>query len=67
VTTWAIAVAQLRHLTGLTQEQLARELGVTVSSVNRWENGHALPIPLARIALRSLAQQWEVRDLQWPA
>ena len=32
---------------GLTQEQLARELGVTLITVNRWERGITKPSPLA--------------------
>jgi transcriptional regulator with XRE-family HTH domain len=30
---------------GLTQEQFAREVGVTFSTVNLWENGHRRPQP----------------------
>ena len=33
-------VKSLRELLGLSQEKLAAKLGVTFSSVNRWENGH---------------------------
>ncbi len=40
-------IRELRLLTGLTQEQFAAELGVTYSSVNRWENGRSKPSPLA--------------------
>ena len=40
-------VKELRKLTGLTQEKLAVQLGVTFGTVNRWENGHVLPSPLA--------------------
>ena len=40
-------VKELRNLTGLTQEKLAVQLGVTFATVNRWENGHVLPSPLA--------------------
>ncbi len=42
-----------RRRTGLTQEGLARALGVTFSTVNRWENGHVKP---SRLAWRSLVQ-----------
>lgn len=31
----------------LTQMQLAEELGVTYETINRWENGHIQPSPLA--------------------
>lgn len=40
-------IRELRLETGLTQEQFAAELGVTYSSMNRWENGRSKPSPLA--------------------
>jgi len=41
----------------MTQEELAHHLGITVSTVNRWENGHAQPSRMARIGLASLANE----------
>lgn len=38
---------ELRLMTGLTQEQFAATVGVTFSTVNRWENGRAMPSPMA--------------------
>jgi transcriptional regulator with XRE-family HTH domain len=35
----------LRNRLGLTQEQLAHEVGVTFCTVNQWENGHRRPQP----------------------
>lgn len=40
-------VRSLRERLGLTQEKLAAKLGVTFTSVNRWENGKTKPSPLA--------------------
>lgn len=40
-------VKSLRELLGISQEKMAAKLGVTFSSVNRWENGHTKPSPLA--------------------
>jgi len=40
----------------LTQEQFATQAGVTVSTVNRWENGKGNPSPLARIRIGELWQ-----------
>ncbi|WP_242029143.1 helix-turn-helix transcriptional regulator [Coleofasciculus sp. FACHB-712] len=40
-------IHELRLVTGLTQEQFASNLGVTYSTVNRWENGRAQPSPMA--------------------
>lgn len=38
---------QVRRELGLNQEQLAREIGVTFSTVNRWENVKTKPNNLA--------------------
>jgi putative transcriptional regulator len=40
-------VRLLRDRLQLSQERLAARLGVTFSSVNRWENARAKPSPLA--------------------
>ncbi len=51
------SVLELRKRLGMTQEQLARELGVTVGTVNRWENGRFRPSPLALRGLERLAER----------
>jgi len=38
----------------MTQEEFAHAVGVTVSTVNRWENGHIEPSRLARKAIDNL-------------
>ncbi len=40
-------VKKLRTAMGLTQEQFAAKIGVTFSTVNRWENDKGKPSPLA--------------------
>lgn len=40
-------IYELRQLTDLTQVQLAESLGVAYATINRWENGHVQPSPLA--------------------
>lgn len=40
-------IRELRLERGLTQEQFASELGVTYSTINRWETGHKVPLRLA--------------------
>ena len=40
-------VRGLRERMGLTQEKFAAKLGVTYPTINRWENGHSKPSPLA--------------------
>lgn len=34
---------KIRQKLGVTQEGMARLLGVSFTSINRWENGHSLP------------------------
>lgn len=50
--------AQLRW----SQERLARELGVSWSTVSSWENGHRTASPLAVRALEQVASQVRVRQ-----
>jgi transcriptional regulator with XRE-family HTH domain len=40
-------IREMRAHIGLTQEQLALHLGVTYSTMNRWENRRGNPSPLA--------------------
>ena len=44
----------LRRQYGWSQEDLARELGVSFSTVNRWENGKARPSRLAQKVIGAL-------------
>lgn len=41
----------IRKELNLTQEQLARDLNVSFSTLNRWENSHTVPSRLARMRL----------------
>lgn len=52
-------IRKRRKELGMTQEEVARRLGVTAPAVNRWENGNAMPditllSPLARLLSCSL-------------
>ena len=47
----------LRQKLGMTQEEFAHEIAVTVSTVNRWENAHAEPSKLAWKAIQDLARK----------
>ena len=44
---WSI-VKQVRKELKLSQEQLARELSISFSTVNRWENGKSKPSQMAK-------------------
>lgn len=41
-------VKKIRRQLGISQEELAHELGVSFTTVNRWENGKTTPFKLAR-------------------
>ena len=47
----------IRQRLGVTQENLAAQLGVTFSTVNRWENEHRSPLPLAMRSIKELASK----------
>ena len=46
-------VKEVRRQLSISQEDLARELGVSYATVNRWENGQVKPSKLARAQLES--------------
>ncbi len=51
------SIRELRARLRLTQEEFAHAIAVTVSTVNRWENGHATPSKLAWRAIQSLMKK----------
>jgi transcriptional regulator with XRE-family HTH domain len=52
---YSAIVRSIRHARGITQEKLARDLEVTFSTVNGWENGRHQPIPSLARQLLELA------------
>lgn len=44
-------VKNIRINLGITQEQLAHDLNISFSTINRWENGRTTPSKLARMRL----------------
>ena len=42
-----------------TQEKFAQDVGVTVSTVNRWANGKYRPSPLAKERIREVIQRYQ--------
>ena len=55
-------IRTLRQKLGMTQEEFAHEIAVTVSTVNRWENAHAEPSKLAWKAINDLARKRGVAE-----
>ena len=55
-------VKEVRDQLGLSQEDLARELGVSFATVNRWENGRGTPSPLAMRHIEELMERTEEKE-----
>lgn len=50
---------EIRRQLAISQEDLARELGVSYATVNRWENGQARPSKLARAQLDAFCERMQ--------
>ena len=48
---YPMLLKEVRRQLSLSQEALARELGVSFATVNRWENGQVRPSKLAKAQL----------------
>jgi len=51
------SVRALRQRLGMSQEKFAAAIGVSFSTVSRWENAHRKPSPLSWRAVRELARR----------
>ena len=49
-------ISQRRKELSLTQKQLAEKLNVTFATVNRWENGRAVPNKLAQVKIYDMCK-----------
>ncbi len=59
---YAVKVKECRLKMLLTQEEFAKELGVSVHSVTRWENGKFEPTMQVRKKLRKLFNDVGIED-----
>ena len=55
-------IKALRQRLNLTQEQLARRLGVSWATVSRWERGIGEPSPLAQKAIEGLLKASKIKQ-----
>ena len=55
-------IKETRAAFGLTQEQLAAKIGVTFSTVNRWENNKGKPSPLAQLRIEELQKEFSQKN-----
>jgi DNA-binding transcriptional regulator YiaG len=56
-------VKEVRRQLSISQEDLARELGVSYATVNRWENGQAKPSKLARAQLDAFCERMKTAGM----
>ena len=58
-------IREVRARLGLTQEKFAARLGVTLPTINRWENGRTKPSRLALMQVEALLREMAAdgRDL----
>lgn len=54
-------IRQIRQQLGMTQEEFAHALGITVGTVNRWENGRFRPSKLAKATIIEFAKRHGVQ------
>jgi len=54
---FANTVKVVRNQLGLSQEELAHELGVSSATINRWENAKTVPFKLARAQFRTFCER----------
>lgn len=57
---YADGILQLRAKLNLSQEELAKILGVSYISVNRWENDKYAPTKLVKVKLNQLFKEHNV-------
>lgn len=60
--TFAEILKHIRMQQNYTQEQFARELNVSFSTINRWENGHTAPSGLAKMRLLEYCKKNYIND-----
>ena len=44
-------ILEIRNRLNASQEDLARMIGISYATVNRWENGHSMPNKAAQLRL----------------
>lgn len=57
----ADTIKEIRKLLSISQEDLARELGVSFATVNRWENRKAKP---SKMAMKSIEGFCTAKNIQ---
>lgn len=54
-------IKQIRQQLGISQTAFAKRMHVSFSTVNRWENGHSVPNPLAMATMIELCSKEHIQ------
>jgi DNA-binding XRE family transcriptional regulator len=54
---YSLLIKEVRRQLAISQEDLARELGVSYATVNRWENRQSRPSKLARVQFDAFCEK----------
>ena len=62
-------VKEVRTQLAISQEDLARQIGVSFATVNRWENGQSKPSKMAKTQLdafcKRMIKAWKLNLPEW--
>lgn len=58
---YTVLIPELRSAMNITQEDLAKLLGVTSVSVSRWENGRTVPTKIIKVKLNKLFDRYDIK------
>lgn len=58
---YELLVAELRSVMNVSQEDLAKLLGVSSITVSRWENGHSKPKKIIQIRIDKLLERYDIK------
>lgn len=58
---YTVLIPELRSAMNITQEDLAKLLGVTSVSVSRWENGKTNPTKIIKVKLNKLFDRYDIQ------
>jgi len=59
---YSVMLKKIRESLLLTQEELAKVLGTSFASVNRWENGHYSPTMKMKRKIRALCVKHKISE-----
>jgi DNA-binding transcriptional regulator YiaG len=54
---FAVVVKEIRRQLSISQEDLARQIGVSYATINRWENSQSKPSKLAKVQLEAFCEK----------